>query len=302
MKKKICSFAAILIFSVSLAFSERPVVKDIQTRAGSGKKVRISWTLPENPQPEITGLLIYRTTEQINSFSKLSDVEPVAKLKSNSAGCIDTLPDFKDYFYTVLAETPSGICDIILLSFNSTVTGVHLTAKKVEENAAEKNDYETMYPDGSLRKTPLPFINMLEGLDAESLVSDSTARKAEALTGASPKPAKTQTLSPYIFEEDLISPDGGDAYLLFEILKSSFVKKEYKETIEKLNRLVGTNISEETRNRAYFYLGESQYFNKNYEEAVRNFVKTQQYFPTLSKKWLEASLDRCVSPLTGSGQ
>ena len=59
-----------------------------------------------------------------------------------------------------------------------------------------------------------------------------------------------------------------------------------------MNQLIGTNISEETRNRAYFYLGESQYFSGNYEEAVRSFVRIQQVFPTLSKKWLEASLDR----------
>ena len=66
----------------------------------------------------------------------------------------------------------------------------------------------------------------------------------------------------------------------------------YKETIDKLNHLIGTNISIETRNRACFYLGEAQYFNHNYEDAVRSFVKVQQEFPTLSKKWLEASLDR----------
>ena len=75
-------------------------------------------------------------------------------------------------------------------------------------------------------------------------------------------------------------------------MKASFVTKKYKETIEKLNQLIGTNISEETRNRAYFYLGESQYFCRNYEDAVRSFVKVQAAFPTVSKKWLEDSLDR----------
>ena len=28
------------------------------------------------------------------------------------------------------------------------------------------------------------------------------------------------------------------------------------------------------------------------EEAVRSFVKVEQYFPVVSKKWIEASLDR----------
>jgi TolA-binding protein len=123
-------------------------------------------------------------------------------------------------------------------------------------------------------------------------VSDQTVTQVSSLTGGSSRASKNQLLTPYIFEEDLVSPDGGDAYLLFEILKASFVTKKYKETIEKLNQLIGTNISEETRNRAYFYLGQSQYFNHNYEDAVRSFVKVQAAYPTLAKKWLEASLDR----------
>ena len=149
-----------------------------------------------------------------------------------------------------------------------------------------------MYPDGTLRKTPLPYLDIIDGVGAEPLVSDKTASDVSSLTGGSKKASKSAVLTPYIFEEDLVSPDGGDAYLLFEILKSSFVTKKYKESIDKLNHLIGTNISESTRNRAYFYLGEAQYFNKNYEEAVRNFVKVQGVYPTLSQKWLEASLDR----------
>ena len=133
---------------------------------------------------------------------------------------------------------------------------------------------------------------MIEGFDVEPLISDSTAKKVGSLTGGSEKASKSKALTPYIFEEDLVSPDSGDAYFLFEMLKTSCVKKEYKETIDKLNRLGGTNISEDTRNRAYFYLGESEYFSGNYEDAVRNFVRIQQEYPTLSKKWLEASLDR----------
>lgn len=284
----------ILVFSVAALFAERPLVKDIQAVAGKGTKVKITWTLPQNPEPEITALLVYRTTEQITSYKRIidSEIEPAARLKPDAQGCIDTLSDFKDYYYTVLSETTEGVYDIVLLSFNSTVTGVHLTAKKSSEKEPETKDYETLYPAGTLRKTPLPYLEMIDGMDAEPLVSDTIAKKTEMLTGGASKASKSQPLTPYIFEEDLVSPDSGDAYLLFEILKTSFVKKEYKDSIDKLKRLVGTNIDDETRNRAYFYLGEAQYFNRNYEEAVRNFVKTQQAFPTLSKKWLEASLDR----------
>lgn len=290
MKKIICSL--FLILTAAFVFADRPLVRDIQARAGSGTKVRITWQLPKNPEPEIESYLLYRTTEQITSFSQLKNIQPITALTPDRAGYTDQLSDLRDYYYTIISQTVKGPYDVVLLSFNSTVTGVHLIAKKQSEAPAEKKDYETVYPDGTLRKTPLPFIDMIDGIDAEPLVSEQTVTQISSLTGGSSKTSKNPLLTPYIFEEDLVSPDGGDEYLLFEILKTSFVTKKYKESIEKLNQLIGTNISEETRNRAYFYLGESQYFSRNYEEAVRNFVKVQAAFPTLSKKWLEDSLDR----------
>lgn len=290
MKKTVCSLIAII--ACSLLFAERPLVRDIQARAGSGTKVRITWQLPKNAEPEIESFLLYRTTEQITSFSQLKKIQPITALSPDRAGYTDQLSDLRDYFYTVISQTKEGPYDLVLLSFNSTVTGVHLIAKKQTEAPAAEEAPEKIYPDGSLRKTPLPFIDMIEGMDAEPLVSDSTANRVNSLTGGNSKSSKNALLTPYIFEEDLVSPDGGDEYLLFEILKASFVTKKYKECIENLNHLIGTNISTDTRNRAYFYLGQSQYFSRNYEEAVRNFVKVQAAFPTLSKKWLEDSLDR----------
>ena len=281
-----------MILTAAFLFAERPLVHDIQARAGSGTKIRITWQLPKNPEPEVESYLLYRTTEQITSYSQLKGIAPITALSPDRSGYTDQLSDLRDYFYTVISQTVEGPYDLVLLSFNSTVTGVHLIAKKQTEAPIENKDSETIYPDGSLRKTPLPFIDLIEGIDAEPLVSEETISQLNSLTGGNSTTSKNPLLTPYIFEEDLVSPDGGDEYLLFEILKASFVTKKYKETIEKLNQLIGTNISEETRNRACFYLGESQYFSRNYEEAVRSFVKVQAAFPTLSKKWLEDSLDR----------
>lgn len=290
MKKIICPL--FLILATAFLFAERPLVRDIQARAASGKKIRITWQLPKTPEPALYNLFIYRTTEQISLFSQLEELEPIAKLSPDSTGYTDQVEDLRDYFYTVISETETGFYDLVLLSFNSTVTGVHLTARKSNSQAITKKDSETLYPDGTLRKTPLPYLDIIDGMDAEPLVSDKTASQVKTLTGGNTKASTNSNLTPYIFEEDLVSPDGGDAYLLFEILKTSFVTRKYKESIDKLNQLIGTNISEGTRNRACFYLGEALFFNHDYEEAVRSFVKVQAAFPTLSKKWLEASLDR----------
>jgi len=289
MKKIICSL--ILTLTAFLLFAERPLVRDIQARAGSGKRIRITWQLPENPEPALYNLFLYRTNEQISSYSQLEGLEPLTTLTPDKSSYTDQVEDLRDYYYTVISETEKGPYDLVLLSFNSTVTGVHLFAKKNSTEKVEKTEIETVYPEGSLRKTPLPYLDIIEGMGAQPLVSDAAASKVTGLTGGNSKASGIEKLTPHIFEEDLVSPDGGDAYLLFEILKTSFVTKKYKESIEKLNQLIGTNISESTRNRAYFYLGESQYFNHNYEDAVRSFVKVQHAYPSLAQKWLEASLD-----------
>ena len=84
----------------------------------------------------------------------------------------------------------------------------------------------------------------------------------------------------------------GHDYLLFEILKTSFVQRKYDQAIKDLNKLVGTNISESTRNRAYFYIGEAQYLTGDYNAAVKTFIKIQQVYPIQTKKWLDSALNK----------
>ena len=133
MKKIICSL--FLILTAAFVFADRPLVRDIQARAGSGTKVRITWQLPKNPEPEIESYLLYRTTEQITSFSQLKNIQPITALTPDRAGYTDQLSDLRDYYYTIISQTVKGPYDVVLLSFNSTVTGVHLIAKKQSDKA-----------------------------------------------------------------------------------------------------------------------------------------------------------------------
>ena len=65
----------------------------------------------------------------------------------------------------------------------------------------------------------------------------------------------TKISEPYVFEEDLISPDGGDDFLLFEILRDSFIQKKYSKSEEQLKKLISTNRAKSVTERAKFYLG-----------------------------------------------
>ena len=289
--KKAFSIIGLLFFSFIL-FAEKPIVRDIQAEAGKGNKINIFWTLPENPEKEISSFFIYRDTRQIASYAQIKNISPIAQIDSNFSGYTDLVKDYNDYFYCVLAVTKdlSVPYDLILLSFNSTVKGVHISMN-TQQKEPQKQEKEKLYYEGTLRETPLPFIDIVENsLQPEPTVSEEAAFAAQTLTNKTKK--REPVLKPYIFEEDLISPDGGDDYLLFEILKQYFVHKNYDEAIVQLNKLAGTNIKDSTRSRVYFYIGECEYLTGEYEKAVKSFVKVQDIYPTLARKWINSSLDR----------
>lgn len=289
--KKAFSILGLLFFSFIL-FAEKPIVRDIQAEAGKGNKINIFWTLPENPEKEISSFFIYRDTRQIASYAQIKNISPIAQIDSNFSGYTDLVKDYNDYFYCVLAVTTDSSVpyDLILLSFNSTVKGVHISMN-TQQKEPQKKEKEKLYYEGTLRETPLPFIDIVENsLQPEPTVSEEAAFAAQTLTNKTKK--REPVLKPYIFEEDLISPDGGDDYLLFEILKQYFVHKNYDEAIIQLNKLAGTNIKDSTRSRVYFYIGECEYLTGEYEKAVKSFVKVQDIYPTLARKWINSSLDR----------
>ena len=289
--KKAFSIIGLLFFSFIL-FAEKPIVRDIQAEAGKGNKINIFWTLPENPEKEISSFFIYRDTRQIASYAQIKNISPIAQIDSNFSGYTDLVKDYNDYFYCVLAVTRDSSVpyDLILLSFNSTVKGVHISMN-TQQKEPQKKEKEKLYYEGTLRETPLPFIDIVENsLQPEPTVSEEAAFAAQTLTNKTKK--REPVLKPYIFEEDLISPDGGDDYLLFEILKQYFVHKNYDEAIVQLNKLAGTNIKDSTRSRVYFYIGECEYLTGEYEKAVKSFVKVQDIYPTLARKWINSSLDR----------
>lgn len=287
MKKFIC-YLSLFLLSSSL-FAERPIVQNIQAIAGKGKTINVNWTLPENPDKEITQINVFKSERQISSIEDLQKLSPVAILESSSTSFQDTVNDFKDYFYAVITVTDTPY-EVLILSVNSTVTGAHLTPKKNSSKNTKKNDTEKLYTEGQIRETPLPYVSFVEGMNQEEVISQKTADSVKSLSFSKDK--KNELLRPYIFEEDLVSPDSGDDYLLFDILKTYFAPKNYYDSVIQLEKLIGTNISEKTRNRAYFYIGEAQYFMEDYNKAIMNFVKVESIYPIQAKRWIDSSLDQ----------
>ena len=295
MKKNVIVLSLLLAIAASLCAQNKPIVTDIQAVAAKGTRINIYWTLPQNPEPQITKLLIYRDTRPISSYNQLNSAYFVAELPAEACGYTDSVMDYNDYFYAVIAFTDRPF-DLILVSMNSTVDGVHLIAPQQKDIEPKKKSDEKLYTDGTLRETPLPFINYVEGQgQGDTLISDEIAKSATQFSAYSSKSGRTP-VSPYFFEEDLISPDSGDDFLLFEVLKNTFVQEKYEEAIVLLNKLNGTNISESVRNRVYFYIAEAYFFTGDFEEAAKAFVKVAHVYPLQTKIWMNYTLDRIALP------
>ncbi len=297
MKKNILFLTIFTVFSSFLFAFDRPIVKNISAIPGKINTITISWTLPESPKPEISTLKVYRTLKQIENFSELKDETPIATLESDSTGYTDQVPNYKDYFYTILAKCESKIQTEIIPSQNATVNGVHLSIPEVKsEKKQNLEKQQKAYPEGTLREKPLPYLDLIKKQNEKKVEMNLQAKSVAKNLGLENKTKIEKIKKPYVFEEDLISPEVGDDVLLFEILKDYFIQKKYTECQAQLSKLLRTNISESVLNRSTFYLGESYYFQENYEAAVKSFLKVYEIYPELSKKWISSSLDLLEIP------
>lgn len=315
-------FAATLLFlsgSLFWAQATRPIVSSINAYPSSTTTIIVSWILPKKTEgSSISSLKVYRDTRPLAGQNALKNLTPVATLPHNAVSYTDTVSDFREYYYAVISLTKPGDYTndddlyydedldktdtsgggeafiVLLPGVNATVNGVRVKSpiqksaiKPKTESAKEK-----LYADGTMREQPLPYLDILGITDApDPTISKSTQEKALALVGGKQTHQEAELLDPYLFEQDLMSPAGGDEYLLFETLRTTFVQKNYPAATAALQRFLAQNRATDVTDRANFYLGESYYYCGKYKEALSKFLDLEDTFTTLSRKWVESTLE-----------
>lgn len=285
-------YAAILLTLTSFGYTQehnQPIVRQITAFAVSQNHIEVQWKLPAAFKAR--SILIYRDSKPIATKAQIAGSTPLAEIKPESNFYVDTVKTYASYYYAVLARTADGKpYDIILPSINATTSGVHVERKETPVQDAEITE-EKLYADGQMRELPLPYLNMLESQNKKpNALSPAVvaAGKSLALTHA---PQKRTLLPPHVFDEDMVSPPGGDEYYLFEILKDYFIKRNYPMAVKQLQIFLGANRSKEVTTRGAFYLGESLYFCRRYREALMMFLFVEDDEPALAKKWIQSTLD-----------
>lgn len=270
----------------------KPIAEMISSVAVSSNKIKITWKIPKS-NLQIDSFLIYKSKRPFLNSVLQSD--NIAQISANASSYVDTVKDFSEYYYAVMAKLKDGsIYDIVLPSVNATVKGVAVSRAQKEISISQEEieaKTQKVYPNGKSREIPLPYLDMIKNLEKKpNKLSLQVMQQGKELAGNF-KDTKKQKLSPYFFEEDLYTPYGGDDFYLFEILKNYFVKKDYENAVIELQNFLTVNRSEETTNRASFYIAQSQYFLGNYRHALSMFLFTEDTYPILSKKWINSTLD-----------
>ncbi len=290
--KKLFTLTAVFFLAANCFAKDKPIITNLEATGTRGNKIILSWKNPSAPEPKIQKLFIYRNSKPIGSYYDISDSTPVAEVEPETKSYTDTVKNYNDYYYAVIAQVSNGKYDIILPSVNATVNGTHLTLPARKESAEKtESAKEKLVPLDGKREIPLPFLDVTEQFSKKPVKMNEETKKIAASLADGTKDKESKRMEPYIFEEDIISPDGGDDFLLFEILRTTFIQKKYKDSADQLKKLLGTNRSKEVTKRAVFYLGESEYYTKDYSAAVRTFLLVYDEYPVQAKKWIDATLD-----------
>ena len=312
--------AITLLFAFILfkTFSQTsPVVTRIDATGESSNLITVSWSLPENLKNiYVSSFYIYKSNKPITSYASIQDIKPLAKLPHGTLAYNDYTSENVEFYYAVVSATTEGelnsnglfwdeeldkleqkgeekIYPLIIPGVNATIKGAKIKIKKLSQTEAKpqvKDETKKTYENNKLREQPLPFVDVFgEEKNHIAKISKNTEYKAKDLGNT--KPIQKKLLTPYIFEEDIILPAGGDDYFLFDILKKYFINKKYKQSIAQLSAFLAQNRSTEVQSRAKFYLGQSYYFEGEYSKALINFLEIEDTYPILTKKWMDSALD-----------
>lgn len=281
-------------FSFSDDFSDsKPIVSSISAQKISVNKIQLKWTVSDDFNA--ASIAIFRGQKQISTDAQILSMKPVADVPAKTTTFTDTLSNFGEYFYALIARDKDGnLFDVVVPGTNATLASVKLENPNQNENA--KNPVEAQYQPSYLRNLPLPYLDLISDIDRKpSEFSVAAMKDARELSGKYYN-SKPKLLEEYVFEEDLVCAPSGDDYYLFQSLKNYFIKKDYKSSAADLKRFLSVSREPYTALRATFYLAESEYFSRNYKSALQLFLFLDDIFPELSKYWIDSTLDLYEMP------
>lgn len=296
MKPSIFLLIISVLCSNLFALEYRPLISNLEAETSENNtEIVLTWTqMPEQVVEKIQNLFVYRSTTAFCKASQLTQDNLIATLDVNKTTFSDTVKDYKNYYYAIIAELIDlSVYDIMIPSVNTTVYPVGLAAKEdLPLLPLSEQEKKPSLSSSGLREAPLPYLQVLPNQAEENTetIPDQVLNKAKSLTTST---VIRKLPSPDIFPEEKGDRGTmGDDYVLFSIIDAFFTRGDWKSANKELEKFVQMNRDEKVLSRAYYYLGQANYFLGNTQVALSYFMKAEKEFSHQSKKWIQEVLSQ----------
>ena len=146
----------------------------------------------------------------------------------------------------------------------------------------------------SLATTPLPYLQLAEESGSSFVIPPRRAdlgpqtQAAVSRILSSTPPLMAGQKSVVILPEDRDEPAAGESASLHNILQQHLLAGDYAGAESKLQGFLNLRRSPYTEARVRFYLAQAYYFQELYEEALLEFVLSQDQLYVPVQPWLES--------------
>ncbi len=300
--KKISIYIVFLIIS-SICFSQeaRPMVSNITVSTVSKDgQVTIGWFVSQEATHTIQELHVFRSSDGIIKPVTLnSGNEPIATLPSLSTQYTDTLLDYKNYYYAVVAVDINGnLFDVLIPTVNTTDSPVkrpNVVSTSLKQEEVIQPQIISPRPQQNIetpqRERPLPILQITQVDEQEApLLTKETLLATNSHLGFN---QQNEYFTTEILSIDMQGDKAtGDDYTIFNIVDTYISKNDWLMAEEELERFLQTNRSKSSTARANFYLAQAMYFKQEYRSALFLFQQAKKVYPLQSNRWIEEVLNR----------
>ena len=241
-------------------------------------------------QPEQERMILYRSTNPFVNLASVAQATVLTVTDGTTLSYVDYPVPGVPYYYAAVPEAVirSG-------------TAVFRCGENTNEIPVEvPGEYAGLPPvrRAAVRAMPLPLLNPDHAEPKPAAVfSAETERTIAALDSAlrrerSREGNAVRNPAPWRFPEDNEPGAGGENAALKQILDTRFDAKNWDGLAEDLNVFLSLRRTEEVSARAHFYLGQAYFFTEKYQDALEEFLLSQNAYPNKAREWVQKTLKR----------
>lgn len=232
-------------------------------------------------------LVLYRSNTPFTGITSLVTAIVAATLEDDGSPFVDYPVPGIPYYYAVLEE------EAIRSGTVSFTPEENTNRLPVEVSSRfSKLDRSKLPP---LRSMPLPWLNPGNRIRRNPVIfSRNTERMIKNIVNMSVQ-SRSYERTAYLFSIDTENSTGGEELALRTILEKSFIPGHWDMAITELKRFLSIRRTPSTAARTRFYIGEAHYFSGNYDEALLEFLLSQDRYYNQSREWIQYTLEKMVS-------